>query len=184
MMKQMRENTKIILWIVVFAFVVTIFAVWGLDLDTRRGGGPQQNLVGKINGTPITPQVYQSVYSQLASQYRTSSNAQLSQTQQEMLRDQAWETIINNTLTEEQVAKLGITVTDEEILAFLRDAPPPEIRQYFLDDKGNFDFAAYRAALNNPEADWTAQARPSRQLLSHMARSVMPWQPREATAAS
>ena len=38
MIKQMRENTKVILWIVVVAFVVTIFAVWGLDLT--GGGGP------------------------------------------------------------------------------------------------------------------------------------------------
>ena len=130
MMKQMRENTKIILWIVVVAFVITIFAVWGLDLQTGGGTvGTQQNLVGRINGTPITPQLYQSVYSQLASQYRSSApDGQLSYAQQELLREQAWESIINNMITEEQVSKLGITVTDQEVLSFLRDAPPQEIR--------------------------------------------------------
>jgi peptidyl-prolyl cis-trans isomerase D len=157
MMKAMRENTKIILWIVVVAFVVTIFAVWGLDLQTGGPGGPQQTLVGRVNGVPVTPQVYQSVYSQLASQYRSNSpDGSLSYSTQELLRDQAWESIVNNMLTNEQIEELGITVTDQEILTFLREAPPAEVRQYFVDEAGNFDYAAYQAALNNPDADWTA----------------------------
>lgn len=164
MMKQMRENTKIILWIVVVAFVITIFAVWGLDLQTGGTGGPQQNLVGRINGVDITPQLFQSVYSQLSQQYRTNSpDGSLSYAQQEMLREQAWENIVSNTLTSQEIEKLGITVTDQEILSYLRDAPPPEVRQYFVDDKGNFDYSAYQAALNNPDADWTAVEQLARQ---------------------
>ena len=158
MMKQMRENTKIILWIVVVAFVITIFAVWGLDLQAPTGGGQgQQPMVGRINGTPVTPQVYQAVYNQLAQQYRSNSpDGTLSFSTQELLREQAWESVVNNVITEEQIDKLGITVSDAEILSFLRDAPPAEVRQYFLDEAGNFDYAAYIAALNNPDADWTA----------------------------
>lgn len=164
MMKQMRENTKIILWIVVVAFVITIFAVWGLDLQTGGGAGPQQNLVGRINGVDISPQLFQSVYSQLTQQYRQNApDGSLTYSQQEMLREQAWENIINNTLTEQEIKKLGITVTDQEILSYLRDSPPPEVRQYFADENGNFDYAAYQAALNNPEADWTAVEQLARQ---------------------
>jgi len=157
MMKQMRENTKVILWVVVIAFVITIFAVWGLDLQT--GGGPQQtqNLVGRVNGVAVTPQTYQSVYNQISQQYRAgSTDEQIPPAQQEMMRDQAWESIVSNILTEQEIEKLRIGVTDEEVLAHLRSSPPPEVRSYFVDDAGNFDFAAYQAALNNPEADWTA----------------------------
>jgi peptidyl-prolyl cis-trans isomerase D len=164
-MKQMRENTKIILWVVVVAFVITIFAVWGLDLQAPTGGGGgQQALVGKVNDTPITPQMFQSVYGQLAQQYRDNSpDGSLSYSQQEMLRDQAWESIVNNVLTDQKIKELGITVTDQEILSYLRDAPPPEVRQYFVDESGNFDYAAYMAAFNNPEADWTAVENLARQ---------------------
>ena len=59
MMKQLRENTKVIIWLVVVAFVVTIFAVWGLDLQTSGVTGQGQGLVGKVNGVPVTPQTYQ-----------------------------------------------------------------------------------------------------------------------------
>jgi peptidyl-prolyl cis-trans isomerase D len=156
MMKAMRENTKIILWVVVVAFVITIFAVWGLDLQSGSGS-KQKNVVGRVNGTPITPQAYQAVYTQLAQQYRTNAkNQELTATQQEMLRDEAWENIVSNILTGEQIKKLGIGVTDEEVLNTIRTSPPPEVQQYFHDDKGNFDYAAYQAALNNPDADWSA----------------------------
>jgi len=165
MMKQMRENTKVVLWIVVVAFLVTIFAVWGLDLQTGGISDPQGPAnVGKINGTVITPQTFQNVYGQLVDQYRnTSPDGRVSTAQQQRLQDQAWESIVTNVLTEGQIDEFGITVSDDEILNFLRTAPPPEIRQYFVDEQGNFDFTAYQAALNNPEADWTAVEQLARQ---------------------
>jgi len=153
-MKQMRENTKIILWVVVVAFVITIFAVWGLDLQSGNVAN-QPNVVGRVNGVAVTPQMYQAIYSQLAQQFRSQSG-DLTAAQQEMVREQAWDNIVSNIITGEQIEKLGITVTDEEILNFLRTSPPAEVQQYFQDKDGNFDYAAYQAALNNPEADWTA----------------------------
>ncbi|HET6348949.1 MAG TPA: SurA N-terminal domain-containing protein [Candidatus Krumholzibacteria bacterium] len=161
MMKQMRENTKIILWVVVVAFVITIFAVWGLDLqsgDSRH----QQNLVGRVNGVAVTPQQYQTIYTQLSQQFRNQSG-DLTAAQQEMIRDQAWQNIVSNILTNEQIKKLGITVTDAEVLNFLKNSPPPEVQQYFKDKNGNFDYAAYQAALNNPDADWTEVENLARQ---------------------
>ena len=160
-MKQMRENTKVILWIVVVAFLITIFAVWGLDLQSTTSTR-QQNLVGRVNGVAVTPQMYQTIYSQMANQFRTQAG-DLTAAQQEMIRDQAWENIVSNIITGEQIKKLGITVTDEEVLSFLRNSPPPEVQQYFQDKDGNFDYAAYQAALNNPDADWTAVEEMARQ---------------------
>ena len=57
MMKQMRENTKIILWVVVVAFIITIFAVWGLDLQST-GTHRDKSVVGRVNGVSVTPQMY------------------------------------------------------------------------------------------------------------------------------
>jgi peptidyl-prolyl cis-trans isomerase D len=162
MMKQMREGTKVILWVVVIAFVITIFAVWGLDLQsgsTRQ----KQNEAGRVNGVPVSAQTYQQVYSQLAQQFRAQGSGELSAAQQEMVREQAWDNIVSNILTGEEIKKLGIGVTDEEILTFLRKSPPPEVQQYFKRDDGTFDYAAYQAALNNPEADWTAVEELARQ---------------------
>jgi peptidyl-prolyl cis-trans isomerase D len=91
----------------------------------------------------------------MAQQVRSQSG-DLTAAQTEMIRDQAWENIVSNIITSEQIKKLGITVTDEEVLSFLKTSPPSEVQQYFKDKSGNFDYAAYQAALNNPDADWTA----------------------------
>lgn len=163
MMKAMRENTKIILWIVVIAFVITIFAVWGLDLQSG-GMAQQQTVVGRVDGVTITPMAYQAIYTQLSQQYRASDpTGSLTGAQQEMLREQAWENIVNNVLTSREVERLGITVTDEEVLNSIRTSPPAEVQQYFQDAKGNFDFVAYQEALNNPEADWSSVEQMVRQ---------------------
>ena len=156
MMQRFRENTKIILWLVVVAFVITIFAVWGLDLQTG-GMSQQQNTVGRVDGTAISPEAYQAVYTQLSQQFRASNpEGEISGVQQELLREQAWEQIVSNIITSREIERLDIVVTDEEILNYIRTSPPAEIREYFKDAQGNFDFAAYQQALNNPEADWTA----------------------------
>jgi len=154
MMRTMRENTKIILWTVVVSFVITIFAVWGLDLRTGKDTS-DPNVIGKVNGISITRTQYQSYYEALASQFRSASKEPLTVSQEEFVGNQAWENLVYTVLTDQEIKKLGITVTDDEVVSYLRTSPPAEIRQYFLDDKGNFDNDKYQAALNNPEVDWT-----------------------------
>jgi peptidyl-prolyl cis-trans isomerase D len=154
MMGQMRQNTKIILWVVVASFVVTIFAVWGLDLRTGKST-TDPAVIGKVNGVPITRGQYQSHYEALAGQFRAASDQPLTYSQEEFIANQAWDNMVYTILTDQEIQKLGITVSNDEIVSYLRNSPPPEIRQYFVDDKGNFDDNAYQTALNNPEIDWT-----------------------------
>ncbi len=163
MLQAMRQNTKVILWVVVVAFVVTIFAVWGLDLQTGSSTG-DPNIVGKINGVSITRSQYQFAYQQYAQQIRASSpNQSLTYIQEQFVRDQAWDAIIYGIVTAEEIKRLGITVTDQELVEYIRNSPPPEIRQYFVDEEGRFDNQAYQAALNNPDADWTSLERLARE---------------------
>ncbi len=165
MMQQMRQNTKIILWIVVIAFVTTIFAVWGMDLRTGSTN-TDPNILGKVNDEPITRLQYRAAYDQLSNQLRAmSADGELNYAQQEMLQEQSWRNIIMAILTSQQIEELGITVTDEEIINFLRTTPPPEVQQVFRDEEGNFDYQAYQAQLNNPEVDWTSLENLARQRL-------------------
>lgn len=156
MLQQMRQNTKAILWVVVIAFVVTIFAVWGLDLQTGNSV-TDPNVIGKVNGVPISRTRYQFAYQQFVEQLRNSSPDQsLSYAQEQYARTQAWDSIVYGIVTDQEIAALGITVNDQEIVDFLRTSPPPEIQQYFQNEQGQFDNQAYLTALNNPEIDWTS----------------------------
>lgn len=165
-MQRMRENTKTILWVVVISFVITIFAVWGMDLRT---GSSQQdpNVIGRVNGTPISRLQYQQLVDQmLKSMSQNNPNAEVTYAQRRMVEDQAWNSLLYNILMRQEIEKLAITVTEEEVAAYLRSSPPPEIQQYFVDEKGDFDYQAYQAALNNPEIDWSN--------LKELARSRLP----------
>ncbi len=64
-MQKMRDNTKTILWIVVITFLITIFAVWGMDLRTGSSNS-DPNMVGKVNGVPISRTQYQMLLDQMA----------------------------------------------------------------------------------------------------------------------
>ena len=111
--------------------------------------------MGRVNGSPSRRRCTTPSTRRWPSRFANQSG-DITAAQQEMIRDQAWENIVSNIITGEQVKKLGITVTDEEVLNFLKTSPPSEVQQYFKDKSGNFDYAAYQAALNNPDADWTA----------------------------
>lgn len=155
MMQYMRENTKVVLWIVVIAFLVTIFAVWGLDLQTGGSGGDPA-ILGRVNGVAITRSDYQFIYEQFAQQMRANSqNQPLTFAQQRFVEEQAWENLVYGIITDQEIEKLGIRVSNDEIVSFLRNSPPAEIQQYFPDENNQFDEAAYQAALSNPEIDWT-----------------------------
>ncbi len=152
----MRQNTKAILWVVVIAFVVTIFAVWGLDLQTGSSVG-DPNVVGKVNGVDIPRSRYQFAYQQFVEQMRGQEQSSgLTFAQEEFARNQAWDSIVYAVIIDQQIQKLGIRVADQEIVDYLRTNPPPEIQQHFVDEQGQFDNQAYQAALNNPEIDWTS----------------------------
>ncbi|MEE9270979.1 MAG: peptidyl-prolyl cis-trans isomerase, partial [Candidatus Krumholzibacteria bacterium] len=114
------------------------------------------DVIGSVNGVSITRSQYQLAYQQIAEQFRSASpDRTLSYAQEQFIGTQTWDNLVYAILTDLEISRLGITVTDQEIVAYLRTSPPPEIRQYFLDEQGNFDDNRYQAELNNPANDWT-----------------------------
>ncbi len=169
MLKQLRENTKTILWIVVVAFIVSIFAVWGANLR-RSSNRPaaSDNSVGEVNGVKIDRMTYQYNLQQLYDNIRQQrgDDFELSDNERYILSRQAWETTVQKAILAREIRKLGITVTDDELVSFLRRNPHPSLRKMFTDEDGNFDYQKYLEALSDPKADWTE--------LEKWGRSVLP----------
>ena len=168
MLKQMREKTKTILWIVVVAFVISIFAVWGMNLRSPEQGQQEPDVVGKVNGEVVNRQMFANTYNELLEQVRTQKGEdyRMSASEQRMLADQAWERTVQKMLVAREIKRRGIVVTDNELVAFLRRNPPPIIQQAFVNDQGQFDYQAYLAALADPSRDWSR--------LEQWARSQIP----------
>lgn len=157
MLKQMREKTKTILWIVVVAFVISIFAVWGMNLRTPEVNQQEPDVVGRVDGEIVRRQMYATTFNELLEQVRMQKgeNYRMSESENRMLADQAWERTVQKILVAKEIQRRGIVVTDNELVTFLRRNPPPLVQQAFVSDEGQFDYQAYLAALADPSRDWT-----------------------------
>ncbi|MCK4537518.1 MAG: SurA N-terminal domain-containing protein [Candidatus Krumholzibacteria bacterium] len=168
MLQQMRANTKTILWIVVVAFGITGFSLFGVNQKSgNKNPNERSEFVGSVNGQKISRQMYSFQYQQLLSQIRArrGDNISFSATESHMLAEQAWETTIMEILRAQEIEKLGITVNDNELVSFLRRNPHPQLQSMIVDDNGNFDYNEYLRQLSNPEMDWTELERWGREQL-------------------
>lgn len=153
MMQVLRDNTKIIIWILVIAFVGTIIFAWGMDLTGSRSGGMGPNVVGKINGKEIPYENFARVADNLIDQQRQQSpDKEFTESDYRQARQQAWNEFVSSYLQQEQVERLGLTITDAEMVDFLRRYPPQDVQglEPFLTE-GRFDYNKYLQAFSDPQ---------------------------------
>lgn len=76
----------------------------------------QTQNVGKVNGESITAQEYQQMVEEYtdAVKFAQGLNA-LTEDQTDAVKDQVWNTFVNNKLLEKEAKELGLVVTDEEV---------------------------------------------------------------------
>jgi parvulin-like peptidyl-prolyl isomerase len=152
MMQTMRKNMKVILWILVLAFIATIIFSWGMG--GFKGSGPKQGIAAVINGHEITTERLEDLYQQrLQSLQEENKETELTEDQIKQARSQVWDDLVRDLLIEQEVRKQGIVATDQEIAFLIQNAPPDFIRnnEYFQTD-GQFDMKKYEAFLRNPQA--------------------------------
>ena len=167
MLKTMRQNTKLILWIILAAFVGTIIFAWGMNVTGIKKGG--QAVVGVVNGQKITYQQFYRAFQSLYAQVQDQMGQELDAETFRELRDETWNQIVSQILLAEEVEKRRIRVTDQELVAYIRNNPPPYIlNNESLQTDGKFDPQKYAAALADPRYNW----RP----LENQYRALIPLQ--------
>ena len=154
MMTKLREFSKIFIIIVVVSFVGLMVFEWGADFSGSRSQA--QAMVGSVNGHELTYSMFSELYQQLYENQRArTDDASLDENQLKMLRDQVWEQFIQRTLFEEEMEKLGISVSDSEIVYQIYNYPLEDFKQHpsFQTD-GIFDMQKYHTALGDPNIPW------------------------------
>jgi peptidylprolyl isomerase/peptidyl-prolyl cis-trans isomerase D len=149
-MNKLRENTGVVLWILVIAFGV----VWVLqDSGTFDNIGAQTRNIAVVNGEPITYQEFQNTLQRQQQQVRSRSGGEVTPQMQDMIRDQTFNSLVNNRLLQQEMDRLGITVTDDEVMDMVYgENPDPFIRQQFSDSTGQLNRQLIRNLAQNPEA--------------------------------
>jgi peptidyl-prolyl cis-trans isomerase D len=150
LMTSMRDKTHIILYTLLAAFLALIVFEWGMNFSGPAGRNGQ---AGTVNGTPVPYSEYEEIYRQYSENYRQSNPGGDIPPEAELgLREQAWNTLVDQKLLEEQFRKFRITIEDSEILAAIQRPDPPQIiaRNFMDPATGAIDRARLDSARKDP----------------------------------
>lgn len=90
----------------------------------------QSQDVGEINGESLSAQDYQTLLEEYTEVVKFSSGLNaLSDAQSDQLKDEVWQTYVNNKLIENEAEKLGLAVPNEEIQAIIDAGTHPLLQQ-------------------------------------------------------
>ncbi len=124
--------------------------------------------VGEVLGKKISVQEFQALVDEYQEVIKMTQNRDnLSEEELNQVKDQVWQTFVNNTLLEKEAQKLGLTVTDAEMQNILKAGTNPMLAQtpFVNQETGRFDvtqltkfLADYKKAQQTPgAADMTEQ---------------------------
>lgn len=138
-------------WIAVIVVGVAIIAFIIGDLTKNNRGIPD---MGKINGSTITYQRFNELTEEMENNYKRQQGvSQIPADVEYQLRDQVWQTLVGETLTDEQFEKLGLTVSPAELNdMYVGNFIHPYLRQSFTDPKtGEYQTQAIQYYVDNFE---------------------------------
>jgi peptidyl-prolyl cis-trans isomerase D len=130
-MSSLRDKTHIILYTLLAAFLALIVFEWGMNFTGFSG--KKANQAGTVNGQVISSSQYDEVCKAMTENFqRSKPGVEVTPEIDFKLREQAWNTLVKQTLLDQQFEKFGITLQDQEVIEALNSPTPPMvIRQYF-----------------------------------------------------
>jgi parvulin-like peptidyl-prolyl isomerase len=143
MLRSVRKNIKslsITLWVVIASFIATIFLVYGM-----QSAGPSGNVVpaATVNGERISMQEFQRAYRRQVDTLRRIYGDQWNDdlVQDLGVRYQVLDSLVTSRLLEQEAARVGLTVSPEELAAVIRQNPQ-------FAQEGKFSPEHYRRLLD------------------------------------
>lgn len=156
-MTSMRNRMHVVLWALLILFLLSM-TVGGLVgganiINEIFGKVDPRTTIGKVNGESISPEYFSQLVSNQLEQIRQSGR-ELTDSEIDRTRDQVWENLVQEILFRQEIERLGITATDEEVVFHLRNNPPAflQTNPSFQTD-GVFDKSLYDQAISNPQGN-------------------------------
>src|SRR5213080_3058100 len=180
MMRSMRAIVKPVFYVLAISFVAWL--ALGQVTDILGGG---KDVVLKVEGEVVRSQPFQLQYQAALEQYRRQQGgARLSREDEQQVQNQVADQFIHNILLERAYRRLGITVSDAEIIQAARSGPPPQILQQVLQEatfqtNGQFDITKWQRYLSSAGPEFTSQVEqlyreylPQRKLQEYLTADV------------
>jgi len=149
-MNTLRQNTGVILWILVISFGV----IWTLqDSDVFSAMNQTNRNVATVNGSPIQQEEYQRMLKRQRQRFQEQLGSDMNPQMERRVREQAYDQVINQELLQQEMGRLGISVTDSEVEDMVfGETPHPIIRQQFADSTGQINYNLLQNMASNSEA--------------------------------
>ena len=157
LMTTLRNRMQVVLWSLLILFLLSM-TVGGLVgganiIDQLLGRVNPSEAIGSINGSKISPDQFNQAVSIRLESLR-NSGIEISDQQLNNIREEVWNSFVEERLTEQAIKDLKINIADDEILYHLENNPPPDIQRLFYTNN-EFNEQNYRRALNTPGLmDW------------------------------
>jgi peptidyl-prolyl cis-trans isomerase D len=144
MMRTMRASAKWIMGVVAFLFVGWMIYGYGMDIAGR--GSARRNVIARVNGRPIDAQTfYQAVRNEQERLRQQQQPAPSTLADQHQLENDVLEQLVQNVILHDELARRGISVTDQEIRDAAQTSPPPEVLDLpEFQTEGRFDMQKYQ----------------------------------------
>ncbi|PSQ90330.1 MAG: peptidylprolyl isomerase, partial [Bacteroidetes bacterium QS_4_64_154] len=153
-MNTLRQNTGVILWILVLSFGI----IWTLqDSDVFSAMNQPDRNVATVNGAPIQQEEYQQVVKRVRERFQQQLGGTMNPQMQSRIRDRAYDQVVDQKLLEQEMTRLGISVTDSEVESMVfGENPHPLIRKQFADSTGQINYQLLQNMAQDPqrESQW------------------------------
>jgi parvulin-like peptidyl-prolyl isomerase len=153
MMATIREKTKYAIVFLAIAFAVWLVFEGVNSRDTTAASGTNP-VIATVNGEDIRYSRWRDVSSAQLNRARAVKGTSLTDEEARQGEADAWEQMIRQVVIEQEIDRVGITVTDGEISQAFRVSPPPDLaRDPAFQTDGQFDYGKYQAFFADPSVD-------------------------------
>jgi peptidyl-prolyl cis-trans isomerase D len=173
MLNVFRENLRHLKWIlllVVFSFILTIYAVWGGGVSQRGSSqADPEAWAARVDGEVISIQEFQTEARNLDATYRQILGAQYDQ-QRSFLRigQAAIDRLINDSLLEKEALRAGLKVTEQEVAEAIMKDPSFQQNGAFI-GRERYE----KLYTSNPVVLANYESAVRRQVLQNKLRSLL-----------
>ena len=152
MMQSMRSAAKYI-WIFIVVVFVGVFLFTETSGLLDRGAVTTTTAVAEVNGDEIPYTTWMQAAQQRIQQEQEGRGRSLSLDEEEQIRNDVFNQLVQSVLLDQEYKRRGIRVTDEEIVQAAQFSPPPQFMQSpELQTEGRFDMEKYQRFLKSAAA--------------------------------
>jgi peptidyl-prolyl cis-trans isomerase D len=163
MLKHFRSGSKRIRtlwWVLTIGTVVTFIGgfifIFGSGAGDASRAMTTPSVVGSVGSSDISQADLANATQVALAQYKSQYGSDPTGRDAAILNEQVWNNLVTERAIETEAERLGIKVTDPEVVFAVKNTPPPDVAQNpAFQTNGRFDPAKWNQALNDPSVNWS-----------------------------